>query len=864
MKTPSLSLVLALCAGVCSLAGSVAAVNPASPPNVLLICVDDLRPLAGTYGDPLAQTPNLDRLAARGARFDAAYCNQAVCAPSRYNLMLGTRSTSSGLYHFGRQLRDVYPDAVTLPQYFKRNGYRAESVGKIYHIGHNTYGDDASWSVAHAKDLVIEYVDPASKPGGALTREEAFFANVDTGRPNRELPRGAAWEMPDVSDDAYADGRTAREAARRLEAAKTRNEPFFLAVGFARPHLPFSAPKKYWDLYDRSRFEVPTDTRLPQGAPAYAGKKIGELNQYSPVPEKPPLSEDLQRTLIHGYYASTSYMDAQLGVVLDALDRLDLAKDTIVVLWGDHGYSLGTHGEWTKHSNYEIVNRIPLLFAGPGVKPGLATRALAETVDIFPTLAALAGLPAPRGPQPIDGENLAPVLNGSAITVKDHVYHAFPRPRPGKGEWLGRAIRTERYRLVEWRPVDGSPAEPDLELYDYQTNPDERVNLAAEQPEVVTKLQKILARHPAPKAPAPPSARKKAASPQSFGRLPDGRDTQLYTLRNASGFQVEITNYGGTIVRLLAPDRDGKLADVTLGFDTVERYAKQSPYFGALIGRVGNRIAHGKFTLDGETYTLAKNNTPGGIGCTLHGGVVGFDKVLWDAEPTTRDGQPALRLRYTSKDGEEGFPGNLSVEVIYSLTSDDGLRIDYSATTDQATPVNLTNHAYFNLAGEGSGTILDHVLTVKAKHYTPVDQGLIPTGKIAPVKDTPFDFTRPHAIGERVNVDHEQLRAGGGYDHNFGLDSQDGSLARAAEVYEPRSGRTMEVLTTEPGLQFYSGNFLDGKLVGKSGRPYVYRGGLCLETQHFPNSINEPSFPTTVLRPGQTYRSTTVYRFSTR
>lgn len=355
-----------------------------------------------------------------------------------------------------------------------------------------------------------------------------------------------------------------------------------------------------------------------------------------------------------------------------------------------------------------------------------------------------------------------------------------------------------------------------------------------------------------------------SALPKSFGRLPDGRETQLHTLRNANGFQVDITNYGGTIVRLLAPDRDGQLADVTLGFASVGPYPKQSPYFGALIGRVGNRIAHGRFTLDSETYMLAKNNTPGGIGCTLHGGLVGFDKVIWDAEPTTRDGQPALRLRYTSKDGEEGFPGKLSVEVVYSLTSDNGLRIDYSATTDRATPVNLTNHAYFNLAGEGSGTILDHVLTVKAKRYTPVDAGLIPTGEIAPVADTPFDFTTPHAIGERVNADHEQLRFGGGYDHNFALDSQDGSLVLAAEVYEPKSGRRMDVLTTEPGLQFYSGNFLDGKLTGKSGRPYVHRGAFCLETQHYPDSVNQPSFPSTVLRPGQTYRSTTVYRFSTR
>lgn len=350
--------------------------------------------------------------------------------------------------------------------------------------------------------------------------------------------------------------------------------------------------------------------------------------------------------------------------------------------------------------------------------------------------------------------------------------------------------------------------------------------------------------------------------PQSFGRLPDGREAHLYTLRNSNGFQADIADYGGTIVRLLAPDRTGKLADVTLGFNSVQPYPKDSPYFGALIGRVGNRIAGGKFILDGKNYTLAVNNSPGDIPCHLHGGMTGFDKVIWTAEPTTRDGQPALRLRYTSADGEEGYPGIIYVEVLYSLTSDNGLRMDYTATTTKPTPVNLTNHAYFNLRGEGRGTILGHELTVRARHYTPVNAGLIPTGLLAPVTGTPFDFTSLHAMGERIEAKDEQLRFGGGYDHNFVLDSADGSLALAATVYEPVSGRILEVLTTEPGLQFYSGNFLDGKLAGKSGGSYVHRGAFCLESQHFPDSINQPSFPSTVLRPGQTYRSTTVYRFS--
>lgn len=351
---------------------------------------------------------------------------------------------------------------------------------------------------------------------------------------------------------------------------------------------------------------------------------------------------------------------------------------------------------------------------------------------------------------------------------------------------------------------------------------------------------------------------------KSFGQLPDGRQTHLYTLENARGFRADISDFGGTVVNLFVPDKAGKLADVSLGFDNAAKYLAESPFFGALIGRYGNRIAHGKFTLDGKTYSLALNDKPGDIPCSLHGGKIGFDKVLWQGRPTIVDGNPALVLTYVAKDGEEGYPGTLSVEVTYTVTQANELRIDYKATTDKATPVNLTNHTYFNLKGEGEGTILDHVLTMNASRTTPVNAGLIPTGEIVPVAGTPMDFTKPHAVGERINADFEQLKFGGGYDHNWVLDNQDGKLALAATVYEPTSGRVMEVLTTEPGLQFYAGNFLDGTRVGKSGKKYVYRSGFCLETQHYPDSPNQPKFPNTILRPGETLRSTTIHRFSTR
>ena len=352
---------------------------------------------------------------------------------------------------------------------------------------------------------------------------------------------------------------------------------------------------------------------------------------------------------------------------------------------------------------------------------------------------------------------------------------------------------------------------------------------------------------------------------RTFGTVPGGRTASLHTLTNANGMSVEVTNHGGIITRLLAPDRDGRLADVVLGFSTLEQYIADSPFFGALIGRFGNRIAHGRFTLDGTAYDLpSKNNAPGGIPCHLHGGALGFDKVFWEIEPVTRDGVPGLRLSYVSRDGEEGYPGTLTATVHYWLTPANELRIDYHAVTDRATPVNLTQHTYFNLRGEGTGDVLDHVVQLNASRTTPVNAGQIPTGAIVPVHGTPFDFTTPTRIGARIDAADEQLSFGGGYDHNWVIDRTGPGLVLAATVHEPTTGRVLEVLTEEPGVQFYSGNFLTGVHIGKSGRPYQRRHGFCLETQHFPDAPNHPHFPSTILRPGEVYRTSTIYRFSTR
>jgi aldose 1-epimerase len=342
-----------------------------------------------------------------------------------------------------------------------------------------------------------------------------------------------------------------------------------------------------------------------------------------------------------------------------------------------------------------------------------------------------------------------------------------------------------------------------------------------------------------------------------FGAMPDGTSVDLYTLTAASGLQAAIASYGGTVVSLKVPDAAGALADVVLGFDRLEGYlARRNPYFGAIIGRYGNRIAKGRFTLDGKEYSLARNNGRN----HLHGGIRSFDKVVWTARPLSRPAGPALALTYLSKDGEEGYPGNLSVGVTYTLR-DDALQIDYDATTDRPTHCNLTNHAYFNLEGEGTGTILDHRLHLGASRFTPVVPGLIPTGEIRSVDGTPFDFRVPTRVGDRSDADDPQLRLGRGYDHNLVLDRAGAPPWFCARLVAPRSGRWMEVLTTEPGVQVYTGNYLSCWLRGKGRKRYPRRSGMCLETQHFPDSPNHPEFPSTVLRPGEKYATSTIYRF---
>lgn len=460
----------------------------AEKPNVLLICVDDLKPVLGCYGDTKIKSPNIDALAKRSVLFESAYCNQAVCAPSRNSLMTSLRPQTLGIYDLGTNFRKSRPDAVTLAQVFKNSGYHTESLGKIFHVGHGNVDDEASWSVPSYKANVVGYALKESMAAKGLTREEALFSN----KPAKDLPKGAAYENADVPDSAYGDGLVADEAIKRLQAAaKNPDQPFFLGVGFVKPHLPFVAPKKYWDLYEPSSFKPADVQSPPDGAPSYAPQFGGELRNYKGIPEQGALPEDLQRTLLHGYYAATSYMDAQLGRVLQTLDETGLSKNTIIVLWGDHGWHLGDHGIWCKHTNYQQATRIPVMVSAPGIAAA-RSHSFIETVDIYPTLCELAGLKAPAG---LDGQSFVQVLKDPTKQTRHHIIHVYPR-----NDLLGRAIRTERYRLVEWKKI-GSPSDTaEFELYDYQSDPDETKNLAKDQPDVVQQLRAILATYPEAKS----------------------------------------------------------------------------------------------------------------------------------------------------------------------------------------------------------------------------------------------------------------------------------------------------------------------------------------------------------------------------
>ena len=452
--------------------------SDSKPLNVLLICVDDLKPTLGSYGDTFAITPNIDALADRGVQFNNAYCNQAVCAPSRNALMTSLRPQTIGVYDLATYFRKAAPDAVTLGQHLIAHGYESHSLGKIYHKGQGNVIDPETFSEKPWSPKTPTYA----------TQEANDQIRVD----DRGKKRGPATERGDVGDEDYADGKIASEAIRRLEGFKQNpNQPFFLGVGFIRPHLPFVAPAKYWDAYDSLSIPMPKVTTDPQDAPRYARTNFGELLAYTDFQGSRTVNAEQSRRLIHGYYAATSYADAQIGRVISALDRLEMSDHTIIVLWGDHGWHLGDHSMWCKHTNYEQANRIPLIVAHPNSAKGIKTRAMVETVDLYPTICDLVGLPTPTG---LDGRSFSDVTRGESDEARPYVTHVYPR-----GQRLGHAIRDPRYRLVRWSDFSGKDAKEDLELYDYQSDPLETQNMVSENPEETARLIALIEAQPKPK-----------------------------------------------------------------------------------------------------------------------------------------------------------------------------------------------------------------------------------------------------------------------------------------------------------------------------------------------------------------------------
>lgn len=448
--------------------------EPARRPNVLLICVDDLKPVLGCYGDKIAKTPNIDRLAEQGVLYESAYCNQAVCSPSRNALMTSLRPQTLGIYDLATNFRRSRPDTVTIAQHFQQHGYITQALGKVFHLGHGNAEDEVSWTVPHWRPKAAQYLLEESQKNKRATNNG---------------PRGTATESADVEDDAYSDGQIAAETIARIKtAAESNDKPFFIACGFLKPHLPFVAPKKYWDLYDPNTVPMPQVTKVPENAPSYAPQFGGELRQYSDMPREGMISEKDTRRLIHGYYAATSYTDAQIGKVLDALNASGARSNTIVVLWGDHGWHLGDHGMWCKHTNYEQATRIPLIISSPGCAAGQKSHALIETVDVDPTLTELTGLPARDG---LDGLSAAATLKSPDVHHRESVIHVYPR-----GERLGRAIRTNRFRMVEWKVPGADSSKAEYELYDYEKDPLETANIAAQHPETLQQLKSLLAQHP--------------------------------------------------------------------------------------------------------------------------------------------------------------------------------------------------------------------------------------------------------------------------------------------------------------------------------------------------------------------------------
>lgn len=874
-----------------------------SKPNIIIIMADDMGYSdLGCYGSEI-KTPNLDRLAAGGLKFTRFY-NAGRCSPSRAALLTGLNPHKAGVAWLSTEPKgntapgyrgNLNRQSVTIPEVLKRSGYTSYLSGK--------------WHVTEVKLMKA----PTPAPSWPTRRGfDQFFGTIN-GLADYFIPVDLKRNDDPVSypeNFYYTDAISDTAAAFISQHVKNKpDDPFFMYVAYTAPHFPLQAKPEDIARYENTYLSGWDEIRVQRFERM---KKLGLIKAEAPLLQRDAevrpwdeLDEASKKEMAKRmaiYAAQVDCMDQGIGRILSALESSGQIDNTLVFFLSDNGASaefkseldpdpalLGTAESYEsyrmawahvsntpfrryKHWVHEGGIRTPLIVSWPGrVRArGKWVHDPAYITDLMATGLEVANVRYPEefnghSIHPHDGVSLLPVLGGDKLN-RDTLYWEHEG---------NRAIRIGNWKLVS----RGKPLAPyfgDWRLYDLDRDPVERTDLSASFYEKVASMSDAWYKwaersYVFPLDGRPGRARRDtsgyAIRKEKFGTMPDGREVSLFTLKNYDGVQVKITNYGGIITQIITPDKNQFYKDIVLGFDTFEEYrTKNGPHFGTLIGRYANRIAYGKFELDGKTYHLPKNRPPH----HLHtGDERGFDRVLWDAEIVKDHEQEKLRLTYTSPDGNEGYPGNLATTVDYYLTDSSELVIDYKATTDKPTIVNLTNHTYFNLSGRdtrqmrGYGPdldkydrIMDHEVYINADRYTPVNTSLIPTGEILQVKGTPFDFTAPMVVSE-AGTD--------GYDHNFVLNRvNETDLVLAAIVRDPKTGRTMEVHTTQPGLQFYTGNFLSEKIVGKRGRQLMKHAGMCLETQNYPDAPNHRNFPDPVLRPGEVYHHKTIYRFDVR
>ncbi len=799
---------MATFAGLC-LSGAVFAQEK---PNLILIYIDDmgLGDLS-CYGGEFAPTPNIDRLASEGIRFEQYYSASPVSSASRCGILTGQHPISYGIntylsdrrYNRNCQQSDFLdPEAPTIAKSFKQAGYTTAHIGK-WHLGGGRDVDNAPSIKEYGFDSYIStYESPDPEP--AITATDWIWHERDS---------VSRWKRTEYFINKSIDF-----------LDQHGNEPFFLNLWPDDIHTPW----------------------VPEAL--YYGNEESWIERQTMVPV---LAE----------------MDKQLGRLFDYLDEKGLAENTIVILASDNGpenswdYTRTAGLRGIKNSIFEGGIRLPMIARYPSkIKAGTVNKkAVVSALDIYPTICDLAGIEMPLGYSG-DGENRTDVILGKSNKERktdlmwDFGRNSFFRS-PDREDFKSPhlAIRRGDWKLL----VNGDGS--DMMLFNLDKDRAESKNVASRYPKVAKELKEaVINWYNTNKDNAQLTHDKPVLIPaKNFETTVDGKNVTLYTLKNSKGMTMQVTNFGARVVSLWTEDINGRWNDVVLGYENIDRYLNNTGerFLGATIGRFGNRIADGKFTLDGKEYTLSTYNN----GQCLHGGDKGFDMVVWDVAEVTDN---SIEFKYLSKDMEEGFPGNLDITMIYSITEDNEFKITYEATTDKATPVNLTHHSFFNLHGEGYGSINDHILTINAEQYTPVNENLIPIGYHVPVNNTAFDFRKPKAIGQDVLCQSEQMRNGMGYDHNFVINRKtDKDVELVASITDPISGRVMDVLSTEPGLQFYGGNFFDGKTSGKSGKTYDFRASFALETQHFPDSPNQPSFPSCILKPGEVYKQTCIYRF---